>query len=174
MTSHHGTPVDRSYRRTTFDAVADNYDRGRPGYPDQLFADIVDRAQLVEGSQVLEIGPGTGHASLPFAKRGMQLQAYELGENLANRWRENMKQFPNASISVGPFESAHLTPAHYDLAFAATAFHWIDPSVGYQMVHDALVPGGWMALWWNRYVAVPFNSRFAQVALPIYEHLVLI
>lgn len=164
-----GHPDERLHRRTTFDAVTDHYDRGRPGYPDQLFADVVDQTGLPPGAHLLEIGPGTGHATLPFAGRGYQIDAWELGQNLAGRWRENLQKFPNATITVGQFEEADLPTHAYDLAYAASAFHWIEPDIGFRKVADALKPGGWLALWWNRNAAIPGNDDFARVTRSIYE-----
>ncbi len=166
-----GTLDERLHRRTTFDAVTDHYDRGRPGYPDQVFLDVIERSSIVPGSRLLEVGPGTGHATLPFARKGYQIDAWELGENLATRWRENLSDYPNARITVGQFEDATLEPASYDLIYAASAFHWIDPEVGYRKLQAALRPEGWVALWWNRNAAIPGNDDFARVAGGIYERL---
>ena len=166
-----GDPSERLHRRTTFDAVTDHYDRGRPGYPVQLFEDVIEQSGLGEDARLLEIGPGTGHAILPFARRGYAIEAWELGENLATRWRENLIDYPNAIISVGSFEEATVQPETFDLVYAASAFHWIDPDTGYQKVCTALKPSGWLALWWNRNAAIPGNDDFAKVARGIYERL---
>lgn len=54
-------------------------------------------------------------------------------------------------MRVEPFEDANLPPESFDLAVAATTFHWIDPLTGLSKVHDLLLPGGWWAMWWNNY-----------------------
>jgi SAM-dependent methyltransferase len=36
----------------------------------------------------------------------------------------------------------------FDLAVAATSFHWVDPRVGLQKLRQALRPRGWLAIWW--------------------------
>ncbi|WP_241787523.1 hypothetical protein [Streptomyces sp. PRh5] len=43
-----------------FNEVARLYDRVRPGYPDELFADLVDITGMDERSSVLEVGCGMG------------------------------------------------------------------------------------------------------------------
>lgn len=48
MTTH-----ARRLRRNSFDSVADTYDRGRPSYPEQLVTDLLDLANIGEGSDVL-------------------------------------------------------------------------------------------------------------------------
>ena len=64
--------------RTTFNKDEYNYDKTRPDYPSELFEDIFDYANLCSSSIVLEIGIGTGQATLPFLQRGLNLTAVEL------------------------------------------------------------------------------------------------
>src|SRR5256885_12225749 len=69
--------------RATFDQAAELYDRARPGYPRELFDDFAELGQLRPGDRVLEIGPGTGQATVPMAERGFHITAIELGPSLA-------------------------------------------------------------------------------------------
>jgi SAM-dependent methyltransferase len=39
----------------------------------------------------------------------------------------------------------------YDLGYAATSFHWLDPELALPRIKAALKPGGWFATWWNIY-----------------------
>ena len=39
----------------------------------------------------------------------------------------------------------------FDLAAAASSFHWVDEDVGLAKIHCALRPGGWVALWWTAF-----------------------
>lgn len=82
-------PPDRERLRATFDEAAELYDRGRPGYPEQLFDDLAELARLRPGSRVLEIGCGTGQATAPLAKRGCEVVAVELGAGMAAVARKN-------------------------------------------------------------------------------------
>ncbi len=66
-----------------FDQVAELYDLARPGYPPELFDDLVDLAGLRARSRVLEIGCGTDQATIPLAVRGLDVVCVELGEALA-------------------------------------------------------------------------------------------
>ena len=68
--------------RDSFDEVPELYDRVRPGYPEAVFDDLVSLAGLVAGSRVLELGPGTGQATVPLARRGLAVTAVELGSGL--------------------------------------------------------------------------------------------
>ena len=59
------TEPDRHQLRATFSEDAELYDRARPEYPAELFADLADLSDLAAmavlgpGSRVLEIGCGT-------------------------------------------------------------------------------------------------------------------
>jgi ubiquinone/menaquinone biosynthesis C-methylase UbiE len=51
---------NRIRRRTSFDDVAELYDKARPAYPTELIDDLVDLSSLSKESRVLEVGCGTG------------------------------------------------------------------------------------------------------------------
>src|SRR5438128_6585766 len=94
----------RRRRRTTFEQVPELYDRARPLYPAQLFADLVAFAGLEAGSRVLEIGCGTGQATLPLAERGLDVVCVELGEQLAAVARRKLAGFPHVEVVTAAFE----------------------------------------------------------------------
>ena len=73
----------RDSLRTVFDRAAEDYQRTRPVCPPQLFDDLIDLAGLEAGDRVLEIGCGTGQATVPLAERGLAITAVELGPELA-------------------------------------------------------------------------------------------
>ncbi len=56
---------DRNRLRATFDGAALLYDEVRPGYPEELFDDVVSLSGIQPGGRVLEIGCGTGRATVP-------------------------------------------------------------------------------------------------------------
>jgi len=61
----------------SFEAGADAYERHRPRYPEQLFDDIRELAGTRWGARLLEIGAGTGRATLDLAVRGAEIDAIE-------------------------------------------------------------------------------------------------
>src|SRR3712207_5578274 len=87
---------DRNRLATTFDEAASLYDEVRPGYPENLFEDVVSLSGIQAGGRILEIGCGTGQATVPFARRGYHIQCIELGENMAAVARRNLKGYPQA------------------------------------------------------------------------------
>jgi SAM-dependent methyltransferase len=137
---------DRETLRRTFDEEAALYDRARPGYPDALYDDLVELAAAPAGARVLEIGCGTGQATRALARRGFRIVCVELGENLAEFARGRLAEFPEVEIVTGAFESWEPRGATFDMVFAATAWHWVDPAVRYARAAAALAPDGVLAI----------------------------
>lgn len=143
--------------------VAETYDRARPGYPAQLFDDLFALAGLETGVAVLEIGPGTGQASVELARRGARLTAIELGPHLAEIAGRNLAPFPDCPVLTGSFETSQIE-GPFDLVFAATAWHWLDPEVRYLKVASLLRPGGHLAIVTTDHVYPPgFDPLFDTI-----------
>jgi SAM-dependent methyltransferase len=154
--------------RTTFDEAASLYDEVRPGYPEDLFDDIVSLSGIGPAGRILEIGCGTGQASVPFARRGYRILCIELGENMAALARRNLRGYPQAEVRIGAFEESPLEERAFDLAISATAFHWLDAAVAYPKAARALRDGGSLALFWNVHVHSEASEGFFEAAQRIY------
>ena len=135
---------ERDSLRTIFDEDAELYDRARPGYPGPLFDDLAELTGIGPGSRVVEIGPGTGQATLPLARRGVQVTAIELGPSLADRLRANAVGLP-VDLIVGAFEDWQPSVDSFDAVVAFTAWHWLTPGVRTSKAYGALRPGGALA-----------------------------
>jgi len=94
---------------------------------------------------VLEIGCGTGQATVPLAERGYRIVAVELGTDMAAVARRNLAAFDAVEVVTAAFEEWPLPGEPFDVVFSATAFHWIDPAVRVSKSADALRPGGLLA-----------------------------
>src|SRR5215217_6191144 len=160
---------DRNRLRTTFDRAASLYDEVRPGYPDDLFDDIVSLSGIQPGGRILEIGCGTGQATFPFARRGYRILCIELGENMAAVARRNLEGYPQTEVRTGAFEEWPLQESAFDLAISATAFHWLDPAIAYPKAAVTLRDGGSLALFWNVHVHSDASEGFFEAAQIIYE-----
>ncbi len=148
--------------RATFDQDADLYDRARPGYPDELFQDLARLGRLGAGSRVLEIGVGTGQATVALAARGYRVVGVELGSALAAVARRRLAAYGDAvEIHVSPFEAWPLPTEPFDAVVAATSFHWVDPGVRVRKAADALRPGGVLATISTDHVAGGDEAFFA-------------
>ena len=132
--------------KTTFNEDAENYDRARPTYPEAVFDDLEKMTGLGGGAAVLEVGCGTGQATLALAKRGYRISCVELGDNLAAVARRNLAGYPDVSVVNAAFEKWDAGEERFDMVFAAQAWHWLDPEFRYQKAAVALKPGGWLAI----------------------------
>ncbi|MCY3796191.1 MAG: class I SAM-dependent methyltransferase [Chloroflexi bacterium] len=158
-----------SERRKSYDPIAQIYDRARPSYPAALFDDIVAYANLDDEARLLEIGSGTGQATLPLAQRGCAIDCIELGAELAVVARWNLAAYPKVKVINADFETVALSPPAYDLVYAATAFHWIDPAISFSKAHDLLKPGGALALFWHRPALTDASRAYVFALQDIYR-----
>jgi trans-aconitate methyltransferase len=132
-------------QRGVFGEVAEDYDRIRPGYPDQLVDDVLAAAGP---GPVLEVGAGTGIATVAFAARGAALTCIEPDPRMAGLLRHKL---PDTPIVVSTFED--WTPDRpYRLLISAQAWHWVDTSKRTDLAFRALAPGGLFAPFWNAYL----------------------
>ena len=154
---------DRVLRRRTFDAAAARYDRARPGYPAAVIDDLGTIAGLGPGARVLELGAGTGKATVPLAARGYTVVAIELGPQLAAVARQNLAAFPRAEVVCAAFEDWPLPAPPFDAVVAATAFAWIDPAVRVVRSAAALRGGGSLATIGTHHVAGGTAPFFVEV-----------
>lgn len=138
--------------RTTFDDSPEAYDRARPVAPPALFDDLVGLARLEPGARILEIGCGTGQATLPLAERGLEIVGVELGEGLAELARRKLARFPGVQIVVASFEGWRPTATAFDAVVAFNSFHWVDPELRFSKSADLLRAGGALAVVGMRFV----------------------
>lgn len=131
-------------RGLTFGRVAEKYDRARPGYPAELYADIVTGGRL----RVLEAGAGTGKATVALAELGASVVAVEPDSGMAEVVRRRTENL-DVEVQVCRFEDCEVEPASFDVVVAAQSWHWVDRELGAAVAARALVPGGSLRLWWN-------------------------
>jgi SAM-dependent methyltransferase len=146
---HDGFVMDDRERlslRGGFDAAAQVYDRTRPVCPAGLFDDLVDLAGLAPGDEVIEIGCGTGQATVPLAERGLAVTAVELGAELAAIARDRVAAFPAVEVVTASFESWERAIASCDAVAAFNSMHWIDPRHRYAKPFRLLRPGGFIVV----------------------------
>ncbi|HEY3734208.1 MAG TPA: methyltransferase domain-containing protein [Streptosporangiaceae bacterium] len=132
--------------RAGFNRAAEDYQRTRPVCPPQLFDDLIELAGLEAGDRVIEIGCGTGQATVPLAERGLVVTAVELGADLAAVARRRLAEFPAAEVVTCSFENWPPHGSPFDAAVAVNSLHWIDQDVRYAKPRQLLRPGGCIAV----------------------------
>lgn len=136
---------ERDDLKRTFDQAALLYDRARPEYPEELFDGLLELTGLEPGARLLEVGCGTGKATRPLAARGYSVTCVELGARLADVARESLAAF-GVEVQTAPFETWS-AETNFDLVYAATSWHWLDPETKYSKAHALLRRGGHLAFW---------------------------
>lgn len=128
-----------------FGRVADEYERVRPAYPAALVDEACSCARLQPGDTVVEIGCGTGKLTRALIERGLLVEAVEPDPELIDVARRLVPQ-ETVTFHRARFEEVELPLGAFPAVFAATSFHWVDPSVGWRKVASLLRPGAVFAL----------------------------
>jgi SAM-dependent methyltransferase len=137
-------------RARSFDAWAGEYDRFRPGYPDELFDVIQARLQLPARPTVVDLGAGTGRASLAMAELGWRVTSVEPGKAMLELLHAAATDAGLVVSTVqASAEETGLDPESADLVTAAQAFHWFEKDRAMDEIARILRPGGGVALFWN-------------------------
>lgn len=139
-------PAER-VRGLSFGSTADQYERYRLGYPDELLDAVLQYAGLPLRS-ALEVGAGTVKATRLFASQGIAVTALEPDAEMAQVLERTTRGLPVEPV-VTTFEQ-FVTADRFDLVFAAAAWHWTDPGTRWSRAVELLVPGGVLAVFGGR------------------------
>jgi SAM-dependent methyltransferase len=146
-------------RAMSFAAVADAYERARPGYPE----DAVLWLAGVAPRDVVDLGAGTGKLTRTLVALGHRVTAVEpLPEMIAHL----QEAVPGVPAVVGEAEAIPLADASADVVTVAQAFHWFDHAPALREIARVLRPGGTLALVWNtRDEREPWVAQLSEEAL---------
>jgi SAM-dependent methyltransferase len=169
LTQMHSINSPNKPLRDTFNEIPLLYNEVRPCYPDKLFSKLIDVTALQKDSTLLEIGPGTGQATKPLAQKGFNITAIELGNSLAELARQQLHAYRNIQIVTGTFEETTLPPASFDLVFAATSFHWIEPAVRFSKSHTVLKNKGHLAIIHTNHISDEKGDLFFNASQPVFD-----
>ena len=131
---------------TAFDQVAEAYDEARRGYPAGLVDVAFERGRLEPGSRVLEVGCGTAKLTESLVARGLLVDAVDPGPNMVAVARRRLGATDAVTFHISRFEDVSLPREAFDAVFSATAFHWVEPTVGWAKAASHLKPRGLLAL----------------------------
>lgn len=141
--------------RLKFNEDACNYDKYRPTYPPEMFLDIINYSKVSLGDKSLEIGIGTGQATVPILQSGCSLTAIELGDNLTQYVKWKFRNYTNFNVINDDFIKYPIMDETFNLVYCATAFHWLPQEESFKKIKNILKPSGTIALFWNH----PFPNR---------------
>jgi SAM-dependent methyltransferase len=153
-------------QRLVFGEVARSYDDVRAGYPGTIGERIFEyTGGLVP---VVEVGAGTGKATAMLVAAGATVTCVEPDPAMAELMRAWFGR--RVEVCVCGFEDWPPPPGGVPLICSAQAFHWVDPATRWRRAHDALAPGGTLALFGHGYgfadgvLEQQINTVYDQVA----------
>ncbi len=105
-------------------------------------------------------------------RRGFRITCVEMGPALAAVWRRNLADFSHMQMIESAFE-AWRPPCceQFDLVFAATAWHWLDPATRYVRAWKLLRPGGHLAFWSATHVLPENGDPFFLEIQDVYDEI---
>jgi SAM-dependent methyltransferase len=144
-----------------FEAAADRYERGRPSYPDDAVEFLVRMLRIRAGSDVVELGAGTGKFTELLVPTGARIVALEPVPAMREALARNV---PSVSVADGTAERIPLGDTSADAVVAAQAFHWFDGDRALPEIHRVLRPGAGLGLIWNvRDEASDWSERLTKI-----------
>lgn len=149
------TTDDRD-RASSFGAVAEAYQAGRPTFPAEALSWITGPGRL----QILDLGAGTGKLSQVALELGHDVVAVDPSEEMlavCGRLR-------GVRTLVGTAESIPLGHGSVDAVVVGQAFHWFDHERALSEIARVLRPSGVLGLLWNNYdTVVPWVRRLTRI-----------
>jgi SAM-dependent methyltransferase len=159
---------DIDYKHT-FNNQADLYNEARPKYPAELFSTLTKIINLPTDAHLLEIGPGTGQATKPFAEKDYSITAVEPGGKLVEVFKKELRNYDNVQIITNSYEDVELPTNTFDLVYVATAFHWLDPEIRFKKTHSLLKSGCFISIIRTCHILSGETKDFFDKTQPIYN-----
>ncbi|MGH9247069.1 MAG: class I SAM-dependent methyltransferase [Acidimicrobiales bacterium] len=131
---------------TGFGRVADDYERGRPGYPSEVGDILADELAIGASSRVCDLAAATGKFTRLLVDLGADVVAVE---PVAEMRAQLATVVPDLEVLAGTAEVIPLADGSADAVTVAQAFHWFDAGQALDEIHRVLRPGGGLALIWN-------------------------
>lgn len=126
-----------------FAAVAEAYERARPGHPRAVADTLLSELALGPGDPVLDLAAGTGKLTRALAAAGLDVQAVEPLE----RFRAILaRAVAPDRVHDGLAEAIPFADGRFAAVTAADAFHWFDQDRALAEIGRVLRPGGGLAL----------------------------
>jgi len=147
-----------------FSRGAHAYVRGRPDYPPQARAWLLEDLGLASGKVVLDLGAGTGKFTRTLLATGASVIAVEPVPQMLEQLAQAA---PDARAMLGAAEQIPLADSAVDAVVCAQAFHWFATSAALEEIRRVLKPGGVLGLIWNvRDESVEWVARLTELLVP--------
>lgn len=134
--------LDRRERVKLYDQMAEQYDRSRPSYPDDVIDEVL--GDLSQEFSVLDVGSGTGIASRQMKKRGAQVLGLDMSVGMSA-----IAQKHGIVTEISTFETWDPGGRKFDRVTCAQAWHWMDPFSSALKAASMIRPGGKLCLFWS-------------------------
>lgn len=135
-------PDHSAEQAASFGLAAQEYERGRPGYPEAA----LDWLLPTGAGDVVDLGAGTGKLTRQLDARNLAVVAVE--PSAAMR-AELVRTLPGVPALAGAAEDIPLPDDSADAVVVAQAWHWVDQRLAVPEVARVLRPGGRLGLIWN-------------------------
>jgi ubiquinone/menaquinone biosynthesis C-methylase UbiE len=157
----HKAPVaSNSQWAKSFDRVASEYERGRPGYP----REAIDWLLGPDPLEVLDLGAGTGKLTGAVLQAGHRVTAVEPLERMRAILTAGC---PDALALAGVAEQLPLEDASVDAVVVGAAFHWFDHDAALMEISRVLRPPGVLGLLGNGFDTSPhWVARLREILGP--------
>jgi len=127
-----------------FSDIAEEFDRYRPGYPEELFKHILKTLPVRNPERAMDLGAGTGKSTRALVGHFREVIAVEPDPGMAAKLRE---EIPEAKILKVAAEECVLPEASVDLVTIGNALHWMDFERVFANVHRWLRAAGIFAVY---------------------------
>lgn len=133
-------------RATSFGAEAANYEAGRPEYPFEAVAWMLERMPA-DSRRIADVGAGTGKLTRVLGHApGAEVVAVDPDAAMLAALR---KSVPGVPTFQGSAERMPLPDASIDAAVLGQAWHWVEPTAASAELGRVVRSGGVLGLIWN-------------------------
>lgn len=141
-----------------FTGRAENYDKYRAGYPDELIGWLYENTKA---KSVADIGAGTGKFTQCLLRMPWDITAVEPNRDMLAVLKRNI---PQVKVIEASAENTALPDSSVDLVTAATAFHWFDEEKFKAECRRILTKDGRLAVVFNGKVTDELVARRDEIS----------
>lgn len=157
---HREVTFEDRVRASSFGEDPAQYDRARPGYPAELFDDLIPEGEC----RVVDVGCGTGIVARLLAERGCEVIGVEPDARMAE-----VAHASGLTVEISSFEEWDSSGRLFDALTAGQSWHWVNPARGATKAAAVLRSGGQFGVFWNglhhdEAVATGFQRIYSRFA----------